>query len=70
MSEVSTKSQKQSIPPYVPKRGHELPMFFENKESKCVNTQVVPALDGKILRGLDKVGNYDFIFVYSTKQSQ
>lgn len=94
MSEVSIKSQKQIIPTYVPKKAHELPMFFENKpyqgasgrvypipycdgisdektdveydvytlENEYVKTQVVPALGGKILRGLDKVGNYDFIY--------
>ena len=94
MSEVSIKNQKQIIPTYVPKKAHELPMFFENKpyqgasgrvypipycdgisdektdveydvytlENEYVKTQVVPALGGKILRGLDKVGNYDFIY--------
>ncbi len=31
-------------------------------ENEYVKTQVVPALGGKILRGLDKVGNYDFIY--------
>lgn len=94
MSEVSIKRKKQNIPTYVPKKAHELPMFFENKpyqgasgrvypipycdgisdektdveydvytlENEYVKTQVVPALGGKILRGLDKVGNYDFIY--------
>lgn len=94
MSEVSIKKQKQNIPTYVPKKAHELPMFFENKpyqgasgrvypipycdgisdektdveydvytlENEYVKTQVVPSLGGKILRGLDKVGNYDFIY--------
>lgn len=94
MSEVSIKNQKQIIPTYVPKKAHELPMFFENKpyqgasgrvypipycdgisdektdveydvytlENEYVKTQVVPALGGKILRGLDKVGNHDFIY--------
>ena len=94
MSEVRIQKQKQVIPTYVPKKAHELPMFFENKpyqgasgrvypipysdgisdektdveyevytlENEYVKTQVVPALGGKILRGLDKVGNYDFIY--------
>lgn len=31
-------------------------------ENEYVKTQVVPALGGKILRGLDKVGSYDFIY--------
>ncbi|MBQ8311429.1 MAG: DUF5107 domain-containing protein [Clostridia bacterium] len=31
-------------------------------ENEYVKTQVVPALGGKILRGLDKIGNYDFIY--------
>jgi len=31
-------------------------------ENEYIKTQVVPALGGKILRGLDKVGNYDFIY--------
>ena len=31
-------------------------------ENEYVKTQIVPALGGKILRGLDKVGNYDFIY--------
>ena len=31
-------------------------------ENEYVKTQVVPALGGKILRGLDKVGNHDFIY--------
>jgi len=31
-------------------------------ENEYVKTQVVPALGGKILRGLDKVSNYDFIY--------
>ena len=94
MSEVSVKKQKKIIPTYVPKKAHELPMFFENKpyqgasgrvypipycdgisdektdveyevytlENEYVKTQVVPSLGGKILRGFDKVGDYDFIY--------
>ena len=31
-------------------------------ENEYIKTQVVPALGGKILRGLDKVGNHDFIY--------
>lgn len=31
-------------------------------ENEYIKTQVVPALGGKILRGLDKVGDYDFIY--------
>lgn len=94
MSKVNAKKHLQAIPTYVPKKAHDLPMFFENKpyqgasgriypipyadgitdekadvdyevytlENEYVKTQVVPALGGKILRGLDKVGNYDFIY--------
>ena len=85
---------KELLPTYVPKKAHELPMFFENKpyqgasgrvypipycdgitdektdveyavytlENEYVKTQIVPALGGKILRGFDKVGQYDFIY--------
>ena len=35
-------------------------------ENEYVKTQVVPALGGKILRGLDKVSNYDFIYYNGT----
>ncbi len=91
---VKVEKKLQAIPTYVPKKAHDLPMFFENKpyqgasgriypipysdgitdektdvnyevftiENEYVKTQVVPALGGKILRGLDKVGNYDFIY--------
>ncbi len=94
MSNVTALKHQQGIPTYVPKKAHDLPMFFENKpyqgasgriypipysdgitdekvnvdyevytlENEYVKTQVVPALGGKILRGLDKVGNYDFIY--------
>ncbi len=31
-------------------------------ENEYVNTQVLPALGGKVLRGYDKVGGYDFIY--------
>ncbi len=31
-------------------------------ENEYIKTQVAPELGGKILRGLDKVGNYDFIY--------
>ncbi len=94
MSDVKVEKAVQAIPTYVPKKAHDLPMFFENKpyqgasgriypipysdgitdektdvdydvftiENEYVKTQVVPALGGKILRGLDKVGNYDFIY--------
>jgi len=31
-------------------------------ENEYVKTQIAPQLGGKILRGLDKVGNYDFIY--------
>ena len=31
-------------------------------ENEYIKTQIVPALGGKILRGLDKIGNYDFIY--------
>lgn len=94
MSQVTVKKHPQTIPTYIPKKAHDLPMFFENKpyqgasgriypipysdgitdekvdvdyevftlENEYVKTQVVPALGGKILRGLDKVGNYDFIY--------
>ena len=93
-NEVKLVKENQTIPTYVPKKAHELPMFFENKpyqgasgrvypipycdgisdektdveyevytlENEYVKTQVVPALGGKILRGLDKVGGYDFIY--------
>ena len=94
MGNVKIDKKLQSIPTYVPKKAHDLPMFFENKpyqgasgriypipysdgitdekvpvdyevytiENEYVKTQVVPALGGKILRGLDKVGDYDFIY--------
>ncbi len=94
MSKVNVKKENKAIPTYIPKKAHELPMFFENKpyqgasgrlypipysdgitdektdvnyevytiENEYVKTQVVPSLGGKILRGLDKVGNYDFIY--------
>ncbi|MBO5903796.1 MAG: DUF5107 domain-containing protein [Clostridia bacterium] len=91
---VTAKNQKTVIPTYVPKKAHDLPMFFENKpyqgasgriypipyadgitdvkqdveydiytlENEYIKVQVAPELGGKILRGLDKVGNYDFIY--------
>lgn len=94
MSDVKCEKKGMKIPTYIPKKAHELPMFFENKpyqgasgrvypipycdgisdektdveyetytlENEYVKTQVVPALGGKILRGFDKVGNYDFIY--------
>ncbi len=31
-------------------------------ENEYIKTQVAPELGGKILRGLDKIGNYDFIY--------
>ena len=94
MSDVKCAKKGMKIPTYIPKKAHELPMFFENKpyqgasgrvypipycdgisdektdveyetytlENEYVKTQVVPALGGKILRGYDKVGNYDFIY--------
>ena len=94
MKKVTVEKKKRSIPTYVPRAPHDLPMFFENKpyqgasgriypipysdgisdektdvdyevftvENEYVKTEVVPALGGKILRGLDKIGNYDFIY--------
>jgi len=94
MQNVTATKNIQAIPTYIPKKAHDLPMFFENKpyqgasgriypipyadgitdektnvdyevytlENEYIHTQVVPALGGKILRGLDKVGNYDFIY--------
>ena len=94
MSDVKCEKNGMKIPTYIPKKAHELPMFFENKpyqgasgrvypipycdgisdektdveyetytlENEYVKTQVVPALGGKILRGYDKIGNYDFIY--------
>ncbi len=94
MTDVKCEKKGMKIPTYIPKKAHELPMFFENKpyqgasgrvypipycdgisdektdveyetytlENEYVKTQVVPALGGKILRGYDKVGNYDFIY--------
>ncbi len=42
----------------------KVPVDYEvyTLENEYIKTQVVPALGGKILRGLDKVGNYDFIY--------
>lgn len=94
MSDVKCEKNGMKIPTYIPKKAHELPMFFENKpyqgasgrvypipycdgisdektdveyetytlENEYVKTQVVPSLGGKILRGFDKIGNYDFIY--------
>lgn len=94
MKKVTVQQQKMKIPTYIPKKPHDLPMFFENKpyqgasgrlypipysdgitdqkqdveydiytlENEYIKTQVAPELGGKILRGLDKVGNYDFIY--------
>lgn len=94
MSDVKCEKKGMKIPTYIPKKAHELPMFFENKpyqgasgrvypipycdgisdektdveyetytlENEYVKTQVVPSLGGKILRGFDKIGNYDFIY--------
>ena len=94
MAKVNITKKMQTIPTYVPKKAHDLPMFFENKpyqgasgriypipysdsitdekkdveyevytiENEYVKTQVVPSLGGKILRGFDKVGDYDFIY--------
>lgn len=94
MSDVSCKKHGMKIPTYIPKKAHELPMFFENKpyqgasgrvypipycdgisdektdveyeiytlENEYIKTQVAPQLGGKILRGLDKIGQYDFIY--------
>ena len=31
-------------------------------ENEYVSTQVLPALGGKVLRGYDKAGGYDFIY--------
>ncbi len=91
---VSAGNKKTIIPTYVPKKAHDLPMFFENKpyqgasgriypipyadgitdekqdvaydiytlENEYIKVQIAPELGGKILRGLDKVGNYDFIY--------
>lgn len=42
MSEVSVKNQKQIIPTYVPKKAHELPMFFENKPYQGASGRVYP----------------------------
>ncbi|MBO5281417.1 MAG: DUF5107 domain-containing protein [Clostridia bacterium] len=94
MKKVTAENKKTIIPTYVPKKAHDLPMFFENKpyqgasgriypipyadgitdekqdveydiytlENEYIKVQVAPELGGKILRGLDKVGNYDFIY--------
>ncbi len=94
MKKVTAENKKTVIPTYVPKKAHDLPMFFENKpyqgasgriypipyadgitdtkqdveydiytlENEYIKVQVAPELGGKILRGLDKVGNYDFIY--------
>lgn len=91
---VSANNKKTVIPTYVPKKAHDLPMFFENKpyqgasgriypipyadgitdekqdveydiytlENEYIKVQVAPELGGKILRGLDKVTDYDFIY--------
>ncbi len=91
---VFADNRKTIIPTYVPKKAHDLPMFFENKpyqgasgriypipyadgitdekqdveydiytlENEYIKVQVAPELGGKILRGLDKVGDYDFIY--------
>lgn len=42
MSEVSIKNQKQIIPTYVPKKAHELPMFFENRPYQGASGRVYP----------------------------
>lgn len=94
MKEVKCEKKGMVIPTYIPKKAHELPMFFENKpyqgasgrvypipycdgisdektdveyevytiENEYIKTIVAPSLGGKILRGLDKVTNYDFIY--------
>ncbi len=94
MKQVTAENKKTKIPTYIPKKAHDLPMFFENKpyqgasgriypipyadgitdekqdveydiytlENEYLKVQVAPELGGKILRGLDKVGNYDFIY--------
>ncbi len=91
---VIAQNQKTVIPTYIPKKAHDLPMFFENKpyqgatgrlyplpysdgitdekqdveyevytlENEYIKTQVVPALGGKVLRGLDKIADHDFIY--------
>ncbi len=94
MSKVTAENKRRAIPTYVPKKAHDLPMFFENKpyqgasgriypipysdgitdekvdvtydiytlENEYLKVEVAPELGGKILRGLDKVGNHDFIY--------
>ena len=94
MEKVTIGQKKIKIPTYIPKKPHDLPMFFENKpyqgasgrlypipysdgitdekrdveyniyilENEYIKTQVAPSLGGKLLRGFDKVGNYDFIY--------
>ncbi len=94
MNEVQLTKQTQNIPTYIPKKAHDLPMFFEHKpyqgasgrlypipyadgitdekkdvayeiytlENEYIKTQVLPEFGGKILRGYDKVGDYDFIY--------
>ena len=37
-------------------------------ENEYVKTQIAPELGGKILRGFDKVGNYDFIYYNYRKE--
>ena len=94
MSKVTAANKRRAMPTYVPKKAHDLPMFFENKpyqgasgriypipyadgitdekvdvvydiytlENEYLKVEVAPELGGKILRGLDKVGNHDFIY--------
>ena len=94
MSKVTAENKRRAIPTYVPKKAHDLPMFFENKpyqgasgriypipysdgitdekvdvtydiytlENEYLKVEVAPELGGKILRGLDKIGNHDFIY--------
>lgn len=42
MDEVKLTRGKQVIPTYVPKKAHELPMFFENKPYQGASGRVYP----------------------------
>ena len=42
MSKVTAENKRRAIPTYVPKKAHDLPMFFENKPYQGASGRIYP----------------------------
>ena len=57
--DVSMKRHAKTIPTYVPKKAHELPMFFENKPYQGASGKIYPNPYSDGITDEKKDVNYD-----------